>query len=167
MSFAYPQLVPELAPKVAAVLEKQTGKLLPKPESAASAADSLKSAVNGKRRKVSVSVREDIHTSATDSAAETELKKLLIALDFQIADKPEDADFVVRGEATASNAGTYRNFTSASARVNLSVYASGNRLLATGPARETLAGATYVIAAKEAAAQAALRLSGELFGVLK
>ena len=160
-------LVPELAPKVAAILEKQSSKLLPKPKSVVSAAEVLKSAVNGKQRKIAITVKEDIHSSSPGSAAETELKKLLLALNFRIVEKPEDADFVVHCKAAASNAGMYHKFTSASARVELAIYASGKRLLASGSVKETRAGASYDIAAKDAVAQAALHLAIELFGVLK
>ena len=43
----------------------------------------------------------------------------------------------------------------------------GKKLLATGAARETLAGASYPIAAKEAIARTALKLAGEFFPVMK
>lgn len=160
-------LVPELAPKVAAILEKQSAKLLPKAESLTSVADMLKETVEGGGRKICVKVREDINVSIPDPAAETELKKLLLALGFQVVETPADAEFIVEGEAVAANAGSYHRFTSASARVELSIYGKGRKLLASGAVKETLAGATYIIAAKDAIAQATLRLAGELFGVLK
>ena len=43
----------------------------------------------------------------------------------------------------------------------------GKKLLATGAARETLAGASYPIAAKEAIAQTSLKLAGGFFPVMK
>ena len=79
----------------------------------------------------------------------------------------EEADFAVIGEAVAANAGTFHKFTSASARLELSIYNKNKKLLATGAARETLAGGTYIIAAKEAIAQTALKLADELFPVMK
>ena len=160
-------MVPELTPKVVAILEKQYAKLLPKIESIASVAGELKASVKGNNRKVFVSVREDVNVSAPDPAAETELKKLLLTLGFHVIEDSNDADFVVRGEAVAANAGNYHKFTSAAARVELSIYGKGKKLLATGAAKETLAGATYIIAAKDAIAQATLRLAGELFGAMK
>ena len=163
----FSQLIPELAPKVSAVLNEQSEKLLPKPETAESAADTLKSQVNGKQRKVAVIIKEDIHGESSESAAESELKKLLLALNFQIVDDPREADFVVRGSAEASNAGMYRNFHAAAARVDFSVNASGERLLAKGAANEVVAGATYAIAAKDAIAKAALHLAVELFVSMK
>ncbi|MDD3155421.1 MAG: CsgG/HfaB family protein [Victivallaceae bacterium] len=160
-------MIPELAPKVAAILEKQSAKLLPKVESVTSVVDLLKESIKGNQRKVYVHIHEDISVSVPDPAAETELKKILLALGFQVVDNAADANFVVRGEALAASAGNYHNFTSASARVELSIDGKGKKLLATGAAKETLAGATYVIAAKDAIAQATLRLTGELFGELK
>ena len=112
-------------------------------------------------------VKEDIAVIVPDPAAETELKKLLLALDFQVVNTRAEADFAVIGEAIASNAGNYQKFTSASARLELSIYNKDKKLLATGSARETLAGATYIIAAKEAIAQTALKLAGEFFPVMK
>ena len=157
----------ELAPKIAAILEKQSEKLLPRPESVDSAATQLKSTVSGKQRKVFVRVKEEINVSVPDPAAETALKALLLELGFDVVNAEAGADFTVTGEAVASQAGDYRKFTSASARVELSVFDREKKLLATGAAKESLAGATYVIAAKEAIEQAALRLSGELFPVMK
>ncbi len=157
----------ELAPKIAAILEKQSEKLLPRPESVDTAATQLKSTVSGKQRKVFVRVKEEINVSVPDPAAETALKALLLELGFDVVNAEAGADFTVTGEAVASQAGDYRKFTSASARVELSVFDREKKLLATGAAKESLAGATYVIAAKEAIEQAALRLSGELFPVMK
>lgn len=78
-----------------------------------------------------------------------------------------EADFSIIGEAVAANAGSYQKFISASARVELSVFGKDKKLLSAGAAKETLAGATYVIAAKDAIAQATLRLAGELCSVMK
>ena len=91
----------------------------------------------------------------------------MLQLGFNIVDSADSADYVIRGEALASQAGNYHKFTSASARVELSVFNDSKKLLASGAAKETLAGATYVIAAKDAISQAALVLASELFGVLK
>ena len=63
--------------------------------------------------------------------------------------------------------GDFRQFTSAAARLELAIYNKDKKLLATGAARETLAGGTYIIAAKEAIAQTALKLAGEFFPVMK
>lgn len=163
----FTDLVPMLAPKVSAILEKQSAKLLPKEQNGETVSAQLKKTVQGKQRKVFVSVKEDIAVTVPDPAAETELKKLLLALDFQVVNTREEADFAVIGEAVAANAGNFHKFTSASARLELSVYNKDKKLLATGAARETLAGGTYIIAAKEAIAQTALKLAGEFFPVMK
>ncbi len=163
----FPALVPMLAPKVSAILEKQSAKLLPKEQNKEDVLSRLKKIVQGKQRKVFVKVKEDIAVSVPDPAAETELKKLLLALDFQVVNTRNEADYAVIGEAIAANAGNYNKFTSAAARLELSVYNKDKKLLATGAARETLAGASYPIAAKEAIARTALKLAGEFFPVMK
>ncbi len=157
----------ELAPKIAKLLEEKGGKLLPAKETNESVYDRLKNTVQGKQRKVYVSVKEDIMINVPDPAAETELKKLLLQLGFQIVDSKQDAEFTVTGEAFAANAGNFHKFTSASARVELTIQDKAGNILATGAAKDTLAGASYIIAAKDALAQAALRNAAELFGVMK
>jgi len=158
----YVELVPELARKVVKMLEKDTPKLLPTKITVFSAADKL-SAVKGQQRKVYLSISEDINLRAPDPASEIELKKLLLALGFEITDTRSEAAFAIICEAVASEAGQYQKFSSAVARVELSVYKmKDNQLLATGATRETVASATYITAAKDAIAQATLRLAGEL-----
>ena len=163
----FTELVPVLAPKVSAILESQSAKLLPAEQEQNTVLTQLEKIVQGKQRKVFVQVKEDIAVNVPDPAAETELKKLLLALNFQVVNTRDEADFAVIGEAIASNAGNYHNFTSAAARLELSVYNKDKKLLAAGAARETLAGASYPIAAKEAIAQTALKLAGEVFPVMK
>lgn len=163
----FTSLVPMLAPKVSAILEKQSAKLLPKEQNKEEVLSRLKKVVQGKQRKVFVKVKEDIALSVPDPAAETELKKLLLALDFQVVNTQNEADYAVIGEAIAANAGNYHKFTSAAARLELSIYNKDKKLLATGAARETLAGGTDIIAAKEAIAQTALKLAGDFFPVMK
>ena len=163
----FTSLVPMLAPKVSAILEKQSAKLLPKEQNKEDVLSQLKKIVQGKQRKVFVKVKEDIAVSVPDPAAETELKKLLLALDFQVVNTRNEADYAVIGEAIASNAGNYHKFTSAAARLELSIYNKNKKLLATGATRETLAGVSYPIAAKEAIAQTALKLAGDFFPVMK
>lgn len=163
----FTDLVPMLAPKVSAILEKQSAKLLPKELDNDTVTLQLKKIVKGNKRKVFVKIKEDIAVAVPDPAAETELKKLLLALDFQVVNTRDEADFAVTGEAIAANAGTFHKFTSASARLELSIFNKNKKLLATSAARETLAGGTYIIAAKEAIAQTALKLAGELFPVMK
>lgn len=163
----YLALVPELSGKVAKALEKDSTKLLPPKLSLFSAADKL-SAVKGRQRKIYLNITEDINLATPDPASEIELQKLLLALDFEIANTQAEADFAITCEAVASNAGQYQKFTSAAARVELSVHESKNhRLLATGATKETVAAASYISAAKDAIAQATLRLAGELLQCLQ
>lgn len=158
----YLELVPELARKVVKMLEKDTPKLLPAKMTVFSAADKL-SEVKGQQRKVYLSISEDINLRVPDPASEIELKKLLLTLGFEIANTRSEAAFAIICEAVASEAGQYQKFNSAAARVELSVYAvKDNQLLAVGATRETVASATYITAAKDAIAQATLRLAGEL-----
>ena len=163
----YLELVPALAEKVQAVLENDAAKLLPRKATVFSIADSL-AAVKGNGRKVYIEVKEDIQQSVPDPASEIALKKTLLALDFQIVNVRNEADFAIVCEAVASNAGQYHKFSSAQARVELSVYqVKGEKLLATGARKETVAGATYIIAAKDAINQATLVLAGKVLQCLK
>ena len=163
----FTDLVPMLAPKVSAILEKQSAKLLPQELDNDTVTLQLKKIVKGNKRKVFVKVKEDIAVAVPDPAAETELKKLLLALDFQVVNTRGEADFAITGEAIAANAGSFHKFTSAASRLELSIFNKDKKLLATSAARETLAGGTYIIAAKEAIAQTALKLAGVLFPVMK
>ena len=163
----FTDLVPMLAPKVSAILEKQSAKLLPQELDNDTVTLQLKKIVKGNKRKVFVKVKEDIAVTVPDPAAETELKKLLLALDFQVVNTRGEADFAITGEAIAANAGSFHKFTSAASRLELSIFNKDKKLLATSAARETLAGGTYIIAAKEAIAQTALKLAGVLFPVMK
>ena len=163
----YLELVPALAEKVQAVLENDVDKLLPRKATVFSIADSLV-AIKGNGRKVYLEVKEDIQQSAPDPASEIALKKTLLALDFQIVNVRSEADFAIVCEAVASNAGQYHKFSSAQARVELSVYqVKGEKLIATGARKETLAGATYIVAAKDAINQATLVLAGKVLQGLK
>lgn len=163
----YLDLVPDLAKKVREVLQKDAARLLPRKASVFSVADRLEK-LNGNGRKVYLEVKEDIQQSIADPAAMTSLKKLLLSLDFEVVADRSDADFAVICEAVASNAGQYYKFSSAQARVEISVYqVKDNKLLASGARKETVAGATYVIAAKDAINQATLKLAGNVLGELK
>ncbi len=164
---SYLDMVPELAEKISAMLEKNAEKLLPKIPTQAGVLDTLKASVKGKDRKIYIKVTENINASVPDPAAETSLKELALALGFDVVAKREAADFAVIGEAVASSAGSYNKFASAESRVELSVFNKEQKLLATGSVRDTLAGATYVVAAKEAIAQGALRLARDVFPVMK
>ena len=163
----YLDLVPALAEKVQAILENDCEKLLPRKATHFSAADRL-AEVKGKGRKVYLEVKEDIQTILPDPASDIALKKLLLSLDFQVVKSRNDADFAIVCEAIASDAGRYHKFNSAQARVELSVYqVKEDKLLVVGARKETLAGATYAIAAKDAINQATLTLAAKVLQCLK
>ncbi|MDD4818521.1 MAG: CsgG/HfaB family protein [Victivallaceae bacterium] len=163
----FTELITPLADKVSKLLDSQSGKLLPALKSEQTVLEKLSSSVKGNGRKVYIDIRENIMVTVIDPAAETELKKLLLGLGFQVIDRRQNADFVLKGEAIAVEAGHFGKFSSAAARMELSVFGGDDRLLAAGAARDTLAGATYVIAAKDAIGQTALTLAEELFGAMK
>lgn len=160
-------MTPELSKKISVLLDKSAEKLLPKMATEQSVLASLAESIKGNNRKVYVKATENINVSVPDPAAETELKKLLLGLGFAVVDIRDGADFTLVSEAVASQSGSYHKFTSAQARIELSIFDKNQKLLLTGATKETLAGATYIIAAKDAIAQAALRLAGELFPVMK
>ena len=163
----YADLVPALADKVQAILTKDATRLLPRKATVFSAADRL-AGLAGKGRKVFLTVKENIHQSTPDPASEIALKKLLLALDFQIVASRAEAEFAITCEALASPAGAYQKFASAAARVELSVVrVKDNRLLAAGARKETIAGATYLVAAKDAIHQATLKLAADAFQCMK
>lgn len=163
----YLELVPALAEKVQAVLENDVDKLLPRKATVFSIADKL-AAIKGNGRKVYLDVKENVQQNTPDPASDIALKKILLALDFQIVKVRSEADFAIVCEAVASNAGQYHKFSSAQARVELSVYqVKSEKLLATGAQKETMAGATYIIAAKDAINQATLVLAGKVLQSLK
>ena len=162
----YTEMVPALSKKIADVLDKCAARLLPKRTAADDVVARLAETVRGGKRKVFVSIKEDIQVQVPDPAAETEIKKLLLDLGFEITGNRSEAVFEVIGEAFAAMAGTFRDLAAAEARVELSVYA-GQKLLATGARKDTSAGASYPVAAKDALGQAALGLAGDLFGVMK
>ena len=79
-------LVSELAVKVAGQLTARSRQLMPRPKTALSVAGELSGTVKGNGRKVYVKIAESISAPAIDPAAETELKKLLIALGFEVVE---------------------------------------------------------------------------------
>ncbi len=162
------EMVGELQKKITELLEKRSGALLPKVLTEKSVASALSATVKGAKRKVYVSVSENISVPAIDPAAQTELEKLLLELDFEVVSSRSDAEFAITGEAFAENAGTYHKFVSAAARIEMKITAvKGDKLLASGKQKERIAGVSYQVAAKDAIGQAALRLAQELLPVMK
>lgn len=160
------ELVPELAAKVAGQLTSRSQQLMPRPKTALSVAGELSETVKGNGRKVHVKIAENISTPAIDPAAETELKKLLIALGFEVTENRQDAEYLFLGEGLAADSGRYRNFSSSTARLELNLY-KGKQLLLSDRQKETVAGASYVIAAKDALAQGSLNLARRMLPALK
>ena len=149
-------MVGELADKVDEKLREKLTEILPRERDTAGVLKVLATEdISGNGRKVYVSVKEDISMPVIDLAAETELKKLLIDLGFEVVDRPSNADFLLTGEGLATQSGTFKQLFSATARLELTLR-SGDKVLATDRQTEVVAGASYPIAAKNALAQAAL-----------
>ena len=156
------ELVTELAGKVAGQLNSRAQQLMPRQRTALSVSETVK----GRGRKVYVKIRESISMPAIDPAAETELKKLLLTLGFNVVENRNDAEYLFLGEGIATDSGQYRNFSSSTARLELSLY-QGKKLLLTDRSKEVVAGASYMIAAKDALAQCTLALAQRMIPVLK
>ncbi len=156
----------ELAKKINLLMDKSSEKLLPKLVNQKTTLITLSEIVNGKNRKVYVDISKN-KTVLNSNPADTELRKLLLDLGFKVVNDRQDADFTITGNAIVSQAGNYQAFTSASAKIEMSIFSNDKKLLATSSCKETLAGASYIIAANEAIAQGTLRLAEELFMVMK
>ncbi len=78
----------------------------------------------------------------------------------------QDAEYLFLGEGLAADSGRYRNFSSSTARLELNLY-KGKQLLLSDRQKETVAGASYVIAAKDALAQGCLNLARRMLPALK
>ncbi len=161
------EMVPELAEKIAALINERVAELLPKRINGVAVAAQLSEVVAGNGRKVFVRVPEDINEKAPDPAVETALKKLLLELGFVVVADAGSADFQLVGEALATTTGSYRNLIGASARLELSLLDSSRKLLAIDSQVEKVAGASYAIAAKEALNQAALNAALRILPVLE
>ena len=159
-------LVSELAVKVAGQLTARSRQLMPRPKTALSVAGELSETVKGNGRKVYVKIAESISAPAIDPAAETELKKLLIALGFEVVEDRQDAEFLFLGEGLATDSGRYQNFSSSTARLELNLY-KGKQVLLSDRQKETVAGPSYVIAAKDALARSSLELARRMLPALK
>lgn len=159
-------LIPELAGKVVSQLTSRAQQLMPRKRTMLSVAGELSETVKGRGRKVYVKIRESISMPAIDPAAETELKKLLLALGFQVVENRNEAEYLFLGEGIATDSGHYRNFSSSTARLELNLY-RGKTLLLSDRCKEVVAGASYVIAAKDALAQCSLALAQRMVPALK
>ncbi|MBS1368490.1 MAG: hypothetical protein HPZ91_00915 [Lentisphaeria bacterium] len=160
-------LVPELCDKVAVLLQEKGNVILPPPRTVLTVAGKLSPLVKGNGRKVYVKVAETIGMPAVDPAAETELKKLFVTLGFAVVDSRSEADFSLLGEGIAADSGSYQQFSSSTARVELTLYKGKDQVLAVDRQKETVAGPSYVIAAKDALGAAALTLASRMLPALK
>ena len=154
--------MPLVAEQLVKKLEESIEKLLPEEITTQSVIELLAPKVKGEKRKVYVEVKEDIAVTVKDPAVETELKKLLLALGFELAAKADAADFTIIGEGQAVQSNSYRQFLSAAAVVELTL-SQGDQVLAVDRQEETLAGSNYQLTAKNALAQAALKLASKMF----
>lgn len=160
-------LVPELCEKIADLLRTKGAVILPPPRTVLSVAGALSAVVKGNNRKVYVKITETIGMPAADPAAETEIKKLLVTLGFAVVGSRAEADYALIGEGVAADSGNYQRFTSATARVELTLYKGKEQVLAVDRQKETVAGPSYVIAAKDSLASAALQLASRMLPALK
>ena len=160
-------LVPELCEKIADLLRTKGAVILPPPRTVLSVAGALSAVVKGNNRKVYVKITETIGMPAADPAAETEIKKLLVTLGFAVVSSRAEADYALIGEGVAADSGNYQRFTSATARVELTLYKGKEQVLAVDRQKETVAGPSYVIAAKDSLASAALQLASRMLPALK
>ena len=161
------ELVPELCGKISALLKEKGSSILPPRRTVLSVAGMLSPQVKGEGRKVYVKVEETIGTPVIDPAAETELKKLLLTLGFAIVEERSAAEFALIGEGIAADSGAFQEFSSSTARVELTLYRGKEEVLAVDRWKETVAGPSYVIAAKDALGTAALALAGRMLPALK
>ncbi len=161
------ELIPELRKKLTDILCRSSAKLLPPAVTEQSVLAQLSAVVAGQSRKVYIQVSESINVPAVDPAAEVELKKLLLDLGFQIVETPVEAEYRLIGEGVATSSGVYQNFQSATARVELTLYRGKEEVVKVDRGVETVAGGSYVIAAKTALAQCALKLAGRILPVLQ
>lgn len=162
------ELIPELKTKVAAIIASNVTKLLPVPTDLPSVTEELKKKIGGSAANKSVYVKIQERTLLNiDPAAETEFKKLLLALGFKVVEAPDLADFRITGEGLAENSGQFKEFFSSTARIEIHLHAKDNHLIASDRQVETVAGPAVNIASKDALAQAALILAKRIIPQIK
>lgn len=160
-------LLPELKTKINKVLVSNLARLMPKITDGVTVVEQLRQQL-GKVDGSKVFVKISEQTVANiDPAAETEMKKMLLALGFKVVETSDEADFRLLGEGLAENSGSFKGFASATARLELNLYDKQNRLLASDRQVETVAGPAANIAAKNALAQAAVILAQRVLPRMK
>jgi len=161
------EMVPDLSNRIQATIRKNVAALLPPVLTRPTILEELKKSYgSGSGKKVYVKVSEQTAQNI-DPAAETELQKLLQSLEFTVVESPDQADFRITGDGIAEQSGHFKGFFSATARLELRLYAKDGTLIASDRQVETVAGPAANVAAKEALAQAALALSKRLVPQIK
>lgn len=161
------EMVPELKTRIAEKIMTDTAKLLPPVLERPGVLEELKKEigdVSGRSVYVKISERTLLNV---DPAAETEFKKLLLALGFKVVESPDQADFRITGEGLAENSGQFKEFFSSTARIEIHLHAKDNRLIASDRQVETVAGPAINIASKDALAQTALILARRIIPQIK
>ena len=162
------ELIPELKTKIAGIVLKNSTKLLPALADHPSVVDELKKEIGESPANKSVFVKISERTQLNvDPAAETEMKKLLLALGFKVVETPDQADFRITGEGLAETSGHFKEFFSATARLEINLHAKDGRLIASDRQVETIAGPATNIASKDALAQTALILAKRIVPQMK
>ncbi len=160
-------MISKLTPIISQKIQHNARKLLPVIPDPDAILKKLKEQIgNVKGTKVYVHITERAIVNI-DPAAETEMKKLLLALGFDVVDSADKADFRITGEGLAENSGQFKQFFSATARVEINIRTKSDKLIASDRQVETVAGPAVSVAAKQALAQATLSMSERLIPLLK
>jgi TolB-like protein len=156
--------VDELAPKIAAVIEKRADTLLAKVEEPAARLERWKTLIAGKKLpSVSVKIAEQhIGRQVSDPAAETEVKLALQQLGFEVIDLKESRQqpsIAITGEGFSETATRRGNLVSCRSRVEIKVIQAGDgKLLLADRQTDVAIDVAENIAAKAALQNAAIKL---------
>ncbi len=160
-------MISKLTPLISAKIQKNAKKLLPTIPEPDAVIKKLKEQIGDvKGTKVYVHIQERSIVNI-DPAAETEMKKLLLALGFDVVESADKADFRITGEGLAENSGQFKQFFSATARIEINIHNKSDKLIASDRQVETVASPAVSIAAKQALAQASLIIAERLIPKLK
>ena len=164
--------VAELAEKIAATVGKQSAALVAKVESPEARVERLKSLVTGKKLPaVLVSIPEQHLTRPViDPAAQTELRKLLAELGFEIVDTVSASGrqdvAVLAGEAFSEFGLRRGNLVSCRARIEITLKDASGKLLATDRQMDVAVDIAEHVAGKKALESAAHKLADRLVPAL-
>lgn len=162
------QAATELGTKIREILNTKAGTLTAKPETLEDQIARLQKVVDGKKLpSVSVSVKEQ-HLSGPviDPAVDTEMRKLLLALGFDVITASESGrtpDVVISGEAFSETAGRRGGLVSCRARVEIEMKESATgRLLASDRQVSVVVDVSESVAGKRALENASRTLLDRL-----